>query len=82
MKKRNRIPKGFKFEEGKNYSVKFKRTEYQYIYDKKEDWYVVKHIVNKKLKDEAYIISKDVLSSINYKLSFADKKFELNEITK
>ena len=82
MRKKNRIPKDFKFEEGKNYSVKFKRTEYRYIYDKKLDWYIVKHIVNKKEKGESYIINKDVLSSINYKLSFADKKFELNEITK
>lgn len=80
--KKNRIPKGFKFEEGKNYSIKFKRSEYKYIYDKKMEWYVIKHFVNNKLKDEAYIISKDVLSSINYKLSLAGEKYELNEITK
>lgn len=80
MKKKSRIPEDIIIEIGKDYSVKYKRTEYKYIHDKNLEWYTKSCIVNKKQTDTCCIIENDLEKSINYILSFAGDKFTITEI--
>ena len=79
-KKYIRLPKDFKFESGKNYSLKFKRTEYRFTYEKDTDFYKKEFITVGSLKDTAYVAPADVPGFLDYLLSFADGNGKIVEI--
>jgi len=75
-----RFPKDFKFLDKKNYSVKVKRTEYLFFYEKELELYRKEMHVNKKLKLTSYVAFNDLKDHLNYLLSFDIEKGKITKI--
>lgn len=75
-----RFPKDFKFVDKKNYSVKVKKTEYLFFYEKDLELYRKEMYVNKKQKSICYIAYNDLKNHLNYLLSFDEKNSKILKI--